>query len=358
MSPRSDDPSGVGCLDQAAVGRGPPGPEKVVMESHLSFTQSQWDIVLACFVVAAFSLLATFVYLIGTKREVSARFRPSAVAGAIIGLVAFSAYLLLILSWITGFDYQAATQTYVPSDSALQFRNGYRYVDWAVTVPLLTIEMVVVSTLVGRRASRMRFILAALAFLMIVTGFLGADTFNSDLGRLVWGLISTAFFIPLYIMVLGLAFRSSRELTGPAATNLRRAGLMLAWTWGVYPLAYCVPFFFADSPGWAVGRQIAFTLTDVAAKVGYGFFIHSVAKARTATDVAEGESAHPEPVYYNSLKEAEAQPVLVSSRVLDGNGSGQARHAAERAVPIDGRTGTVDSAASAASQTGGTDTPR
>lgn len=320
------------------------------MESRLSYTQSQWDIVLACFVLAAFALIATFVYLLATKQEISARYRPSGVVGAIIGLIAFSAYSLLILSWITGFDYQSATQTYVPSGSALQFRNGYRYVDWAVTVPLLAIEMVIVSTLVGRRASRMRFVLAALAFLMIATGFLGADTFNSDLGRLVWGLISTAFFIPLYVLVLGVAFRSSRELTRSAALNLRRAGLMLAWTWGVYPLAYCVPFFFADSPGWAVGRQIAFTLADVAAKVGYGFFIHSVAKARTADDVAAGESPHPEPVYLNSLKAADAQPVLASARALDGD---------NRA--LDAATGparAADTGASAATRSGETGAQR
>ena len=49
-----------------------------------------------------------------------------------------------------------------------------------------------------------------------------------------------------------------------------------------------MPFFFPGSAGWAVGRRTAFTAADVAAKVGYGVLIHAVAKARTATDVAEG----------------------------------------------------------------------
>ncbi len=49
--------------------------------------------------------------------------------------------MLLIVAWIKGFTYQPATHTYVPSDSALQFRNSYRYVDWAVTVPLLALEL-------------------------------------------------------------------------------------------------------------------------------------------------------------------------------------------------------------------------
>ncbi len=304
------------------------------MESVLSYTQAQWDIVLACFVLAAFALIATFVYLLSTRREISARYRPSGTAGAIIGLVAALAYLLLITSWIKGFTYQPGSHTYTPSDSALQFRNAYRYVDWAITVPLLSLELLVVSTLSGLRAKRTRFVFMALAFLMIATGFLGADTFNSTGGRLLWGLISTVLFIPLYIGVLKTGFSSAKELGEPAGPHIKGAVLMLSWTWGVYPIAYCVPFFFADSPGWAVGRQIAFTLADIAAKVGFGFFIHSCAKARTAVDVAQAETPHPEPVYIDTEKVAEAQPVLVSARTSASFGH-----------PYDGVDGDVHTAA-------------
>ncbi len=286
------------------------------MYDNLTYSQSQWDIVLASFVLAGFALFATFVYLTMTRKEISPKYRPSGSAGAIIGLVASMAYLLLTLSWITGFDFDKASLTFTPSDSALQFRNGYRYVDWAITVPLLTFEMVVVSTLRGQKANHTRLLLGALAFLMIATGFLGADTFNDTTGRLVWGLISTVLFIPLYVIVLRTAFRSAGELAEPAGPHLRRAGLMLSWTWGVYPIAYCIPFFFADSAGWAVGAQLAFTLTDIAAKVGYGFFIHATAKARTAVDVAAGEVPHPEAIYIDTVKVAEAQPVLVTERTV------------------------------------------
>ncbi len=281
------------------------------MESHLSYSQGQWDLVLASFVMAAFALVAAFVYLLMTHRELSARYRPAGAAGALVTLVAFLAYLLLIVSWVVGFRFDPATSTYVASDHALQFRNSYRYVDWSVTVPLLTIELVVVSTVVGRAARNLRGLLVVLAWLMIVTGFLGADTFDSTTGRLVWGLISTVVFIPLYFLVLKTAFTSAKELGEPAGPPLRSAGLLLALTWGVYPLAYCVPFFFADSAGWAVGRQLGFTLADIAAKVGFGFFIHAVAKARTGIDVAAGQDPHPDPVYVNGERRADAQPIIV-----------------------------------------------
>lgn len=267
------------------------------MESHLTYSRSEWDLVLAVFVMAAFALLGGFVYLISTKSEISARYRASGLAGAVVCLVAFSAYLLLTISWLTGFRFDAATGMFSPSDRVLQFRNAYRYVDWSVTVPLLCVEVVMVSKLAGAAARKLLGLLIPLAWLMIVTGFFGADTFDSNLGRLVWGLISTAFFIPLYLLLLRTTFRSARDLGTGAGAQLKRAGLVLALTWGVYPVAYCVPFFFADSPGWAVGRQIAFTLADIAAKVGFGLLIHATAKHRTAEDVTDGTSPATEPVF-------------------------------------------------------------
>lgn len=46
------------------------------MESALTYTQGQWDLVLASFVLAAFALIATFVYLISSRGDVSAATDP------------------------------------------------------------------------------------------------------------------------------------------------------------------------------------------------------------------------------------------------------------------------------------------
>lgn len=312
------------------------------MESTLTFSQAQWDTVLASFVMAAFALFAAFVYLLSTKNDVSAKYRPSGVAGATVTIVAFLAYLMLIASWITGFDFNAVTSTFTPSGSSLQFRNGYRYVDWAITVPILTMELAIISTLVGAKARSMRQLWIPLAFVMVVTGFIGDDVFDGTTGRLVWGLISTAAFMPLYFLLLKVGFSSATALHPSAGQHVRRATLLLALTWGVYPLAYLVPFFFETSTNWAVGRQVAFTIADIAAKVGFGFFIHFAAKARTALDVASGEAPHPDGVYIDGEKAADAQPVPVGSRVpslgrtrggaRSGNGSSASSSVSERAA--------------------------
>lgn len=279
------------------------------MESHLTYTEAQWDVVLGGFVLAFFALLGTSVYLLVTRKELSARYRPSSDTGAVICLVASLSYVLLVAAWISGFTFDPERLTFSPSSSTLQFRNSYRYVDWMMTVPLLTVELLAVTTLAGRRATRTRAVWMALGFLMILTGYLGAAVWSGRLGHLVWGLVSTVVFVPLYVGLLRTGLRSARELGGEAGSHLRSATLMLAWTWGVYPLAYLVPFFAADSARWAVGRQLAFDVADVYAKVGFGFYVHACAKARTARDVAERETPHPEPVYVNTEKRADAVPV-------------------------------------------------
>ena len=274
----------------------------------LTYTQPQWDLVLGGFVLAFLALAAAAVYLLASRGELSTRYRPSSDVGAVICLVAALSYVLLVVAWITGFTFDPATSTYAPSSASLQFRNTYRYVDWTVSVPLLTAELLVVTTLVGRRASRTRALWMVLAVVMIVTGYVGEAFFGaSTTGLVVWGLVSTAAFVPLYVSLLRTGLRSARELGGSAGANLRRATLMLSWTWGVYPLAYCVPLL-TGAAGWAVGRQLAFDVADVCAKVAFGVLVHACAKERTAEDLRAGLTTHPEPVHADGELLADARP--------------------------------------------------
>ena len=152
------------------------------MESTLTFSQAQWDSVVG-FVRDGRVCAGRHLRVPAGDQE--RRPRPSTARRGSPGpltLVSFLAYLLLIVSWITGFDFKAATSSFVPSGSALQFRNGYRYVDWAITVPILTMELSIISTLVGAKARAMRQLWIPLAFIMVVTGFIGDDVFNGTTG--------------------------------------------------------------------------------------------------------------------------------------------------------------------------------
>lgn len=278
----------------------------------------QYDLVFYFLVVAAFALFASFLYSWTSRGEVSTRYRPAVLASLCITAVATVSYLVLILKWDTGFDLRNGR--YVPNSEAL-FDLAPRYMDWSVTVPLLTAELLAVTTLAGPRARTVRFSTMASASLMIFTGFLGAQVFDNgrSIGWLVlWGLVSTAFYAYLYVALWGATATSLGSISAPAGTSLRNATLLLLSVFGVYPLVYAVPVFFNPTPTWLVTYQVAFSVADIAAKAGFGAIIHKVAKLRTAEDVVSGEDTHPEPVWISSVLQSAAVQPEVRGLALTG----------------------------------------
>ena len=70
-----------------------------------------------------------------------------------------------------------------------------------MTVPVLCVELLAVTSLTGARLRNLRFTTMAAAFLMILTGFIGKElnTPSDNLAAiLVWGAISTVFYLYLY----------------------------------------------------------------------------------------------------------------------------------------------------------------
>jgi bacteriorhodopsin len=271
-----------------------------------------YDVVQLALLGAGFALFAYFVYSWNSLDEVSPRYRPSVLAGLCLAGVAALAYLLLYIDWDTGFRLEDGR--YIPNEEA-RTTEGTRYIDWAVTVPLLTVELLAVCSIAGAAARRLRFTTMAAAFLMIVTGYMGAQVLSS--GRdatalVVWGLISTVFFGYLYVALIG-AVRTSLPTMGPeAGASLRNATIVLLSSFGVYPLVYAIPVFVDVTPAWFTAMQVGYSVADVLAKVGFGVLTHKVAKLRTAEDVAAGIDTHPESVWSSN--------VLKSSAVLPGIG--------------------------------------
>ncbi|GHE07082.1 bacteriorhodopsin [Klenkia taihuensis] len=262
-----------------------------------TLTTGQYDLVSYAIAGACFALFAYFLHSWRSASEVGVRYRPAVLAGMCIAGVATASYVVLVIRWDTGFT--LSDGVYVPGEPARATLYP-RYTDWTVTVPLLTAELLAVCSLAGARARRTRFTTMAAAFLMIVTGFLGSQVVaqgRSTSGLVVWGVISSVFYLYLYLALVG-AVRASRSSMSPEAfTSLRNASIVLLGTFGVYPLVYAVPVFVDVTPSWFVGMQLAYSAADVLAKVGFGVLIHKVAKLRTAEDVTAGTDTHPESIW-------------------------------------------------------------
>jgi len=289
-------------------------PDQSVPELQ-TMSPGLYDVVQFAILGAGFALVAYLLYAWASKDEVSARYRPSAHAAICLAAVAVLAYLSLYVDWDSGFRFTAGA--WEPTDE-VRSTEATRFIDWSVTVPLLTVELLAVCSVAGAAARRLRLSTMAAAFLMILTGYLGAqvvDEGRSTTALVVWGLISTAFFAYLYVALIGAVRRSLPTMGREAAASLRNATIVLLSSFGIYPLVYAVPVFADVTPAWFAAMQVGYSVADVVAKVGFGVLVHKVAKLRTAEDVAAGTDTHPEPVWISNVHESDGVlPVLRARR--------------------------------------------
>ena len=275
-----------------------------------SYSTFQYDLVLFALVAAGLGLFASMIYGLVTRTEVSKKYRGAVHASALICAVATVSYVILIAFWLTGFRLQG--DTWVPSASRY-FSNGLRYPDWTITVPLLTAELLAVCSLAGDRLRNVRFTTMAAAFLMIVTGFLGNELNEgaepNTAALLIWGAISTVFYVYLYVALAGAVRATLPEVDARTGTSLRNAQVLLFSVWGTYPVVYLIFAFAERSAAWAITAQLLFCAADLTAKAGFGALIHKVAKLRTAEDARKGEETlpdvYPEEVYVSHEKLSE-----------------------------------------------------
>ena len=229
--------------------------------------------------IAAQVFTALFLFLV--QPRVLARYRQALIVGGIVCAIAAYHYFRIFDS------FEAAYVTSAPGGGGTytqavgrSFNEGYRYVDWLLTVPLLLVELVAVLALARKVQSSLLTRLIPAAGLMIVLGYPGeisADT----LTRVIWGGLSTIPF--LYILyVLFVELTKSLERQSPEVRKtVNKLRLLLFATWGVYPLAYLIPTLGFDSADAWVIKQGGYSIADILAKALYGLLIYQVARYKS-----------------------------------------------------------------------------
>lgn len=276
-------------------------------------TTGERTIIYYFLVLAGLALLAMFVRTWTSLSEIGARHRPAVFAGLGVVGVAFLSYVVLVVKFDLGYDRQGGAATgagsmWLPNKDAI-WSWAPRYMDWSITVPLLMVEIVAVSALVGLAATRMRAMLMTSAFLMIFTGYLGGVVLGdgASLAALwTWGLISAVFMVILYVLLITVLLRSQREMPAEIASTFRLAVVLQLVVFFVYPIVFGFQGYTGRDGGWTVFAQVALSVADVVAKVGFGSLIHKIAKLRTAEDVASGVETHPEGVFVSREKKSSA----------------------------------------------------
>jgi sensory rhodopsin len=149
--------------------------------------------------------------------------------------------------------------------------GSYRYMDWAVTVPLLLLRMVLVLKVKPGEVLGWLAVLLGAALWMIGAGFIGDQQIGPDGAVLafrhsVWGCVATLG----YLMILYVLFCRLPRFGANAEDEAGYAFRIMRWTtitfWGVYPLGYLASAFLTRLDlNWI---QIAFTLADLVNTLG------------------------------------------------------------------------------------------
>ncbi|QJW91509.1 bacteriorhodopsin [Spirosoma taeanense] len=226
-------------------------------------------------IVTTYAFLGTFLFAWATRDQVVAEHRTAHILTAVISAIAGLSYFL-----IQGYYHDLLVELGTlpsPDDRRTLIResysaiNQYRYMDWAVTTPLLLVKMVLMLRLSWREQKRPLTILLLADFFMILTGFIGEQqlSFGNEIQvgpKLIWGAVSTVG----YVLVLLTLYRLWQQFAGRVQPRERWAYRLMALTtvtfWGVYPIGYILTVFDIDL-NWI---HIAFSVADLINKAGVG----------------------------------------------------------------------------------------
>jgi bacteriorhodopsin len=162
-----------------------------------------------------------------------------------------------------------------------------RYVDWAITTPLLLLGLA--AQALGKPTRRTALVggLLATDLYMIATGYLADKPERRDPMKWVWYTASSAAMLGVYYIMWG-PLRDEAERTGPAALDVyQRNATFLSLVWAGYPLN-----FLAGPEGLgAIDEETSTAIyagLDVTAKVIFGLYSLGNTQEKAGRALADG----------------------------------------------------------------------
>ncbi len=233
--------------------------------------------------VIAAQLFTALFMLIGLPR-ILPRYRQAITVAIIVCGIAAYHYFRIFDSFKAAYVTKSVggTGSYSQAVGA-QFNEGYRYVDWLLTVPLLLVELIAVLALARSLQRRLLVRLVPAAALMIALGYPGEISGDNGL-RGLFGLLSTIpFAYILFVLFVQLGRSLDKQPTAVRGT-VSRLRFLLLLSWGVYPIAYLLPLLNIGGADAWVGKQIGYSVADIVAKAVYGLIIYGVARTKSFDD--------------------------------------------------------------------------
>ena len=250
------------------------------MENFLSYSPAAYDLVLHVLVLGFGAHVAGLVYFLTTSSRSAPKYR---LASTISGVVMVSAALILFQqqqNWSNAFVFNG--DRWVRTDDT--FSNGYRYINWTIDVPMLLTQLLIVLGIVGASFKKLWWRLTVASLGMIYTGYVGQFYEATSVTQvLVWGTISTVFFVYLLYVVWTTIDKQLGTMSPRAAGWIRAARWVLVVSWLLYPGAYLAPLAGLTEQV-VVARQMTITIADITSKIIFGVLLSLAAEARSSDE--------------------------------------------------------------------------
>lgn len=259
------------------------------MENFQEYSTAQYELVGHCLVIGFAAQLAGFIYFYMTIYMTAKKYRLSSVYGMIVMASAFILLYNQWNAWETSFAYNPVLDKYVSTGDKL-FSNGYRYLNWSIDVPLLLLQLALVSGIdIGEGIANKNVMITSSGLLMIYLGYVGQFFEDKDEPAVLLamgGLGIACYGVMLWLVFLCL--KSAKE-TLPESCGFKITLVMVIFLvfWTIYPISYYMPIISYSAWG-VVIRQFIYTVADVVSKVIYGVILTQITMEVDAIEKAEG----------------------------------------------------------------------
>ena len=256
----------------------------------LTLSENQYNLVYNSFSFVIAAMGAALIFFLLVRNRVAPRHRMALTLSTLVVAIALYHYVRIFNSWSDAFSFVGGEFV----QNGTPFNEGYRYVDWLLTVPLLLAELVVVLKLSKGKTRSLLVRLTIAATAMILLGWPGEVADPDSTARTVWGVLSTIpFLYILYVLFVELGQSLGRQSGGVRKLVDGLRYIILA-TWGVYPLAYMAPSLIDNEATAEVVRQVGYSVADVLAKPLFGLLVVAIALSKSADDgyIAAVEDGH------------------------------------------------------------------
>merc|ERR1712199_136414 len=263
-----------------------------------NLTAGQYDLVYNMASLGLASMMASTAFFFLRLPSFAERYKAALCFTGLVTMIAMYHYFRIFNSFVEAYTpceivdgvinpYKCDADTYGWQPTGHPFNDAYRYVDWLLTVPLLLIEIVLVTKLPEAETVQRCTVLGISSALMIIGGYPGETSGTAWVRWCFRALSMIPFCYIVYTLFIGLR-ESQANQPAECREQVKWACWATVFSWCTSPVVYTFPMILGSNEGKAglsagamVAVQIGYTVSDVISKCGVGYLVYRIGLAKS-----------------------------------------------------------------------------